>query len=273
MKYKFYSDSHVHSDNSPHSSDPIVKICEKAVALQFYSISILDNCECDLSTERDYEKSLKQSFFEVKKAQSSFKDQLNIFSGIEIGQPHRNKLFTLKALDVANFDYILGAVHRLRSLSDFFDMDYSENDVYEVLDTYFDEILEVIEFGYFDSLAHFNYPVKYITKHFGIKLDSDKICRKVRMILEKLAKAEKALEISLSLNLKGDGSILSNKNLLQEFKKAGGKYITIGSGAHDSTTLGQDLDEAFSLILDSGFDKFTIFKGRVPILLPILQEK
>ena len=237
MKYKFYSDSHIHSDNTSHAMDPIVKICEKAVNLNFYSISILDSCECDLSHERDYEKSLKQSFFEVKKAQSSFKNELNIFSGIELG-----------------------------------DIDYSENDIYDILDMYFNEILEVIEFGHFDSLAHFNYPIKYITKCFGIKLKTEKICQKVRMVLDHLVKSNKALEISSSPDFSGDNSILSNENLLTEFKNLGGKYITIGSGAHKCSHMGKNLDNVFNLILNSGFDKFTIFKNRIPIMLPIISE-
>jgi len=272
MKYKFYSDSHIHSDNSSYAMDPIVKICEKAVKLNLYSISILDNCECDLCTNRDYEKSLKQSFFEVKKAQSSFKNQLNILSGIELGQPHINKNTAKKALDVANFDYILAAVHRLRILNDFFDIDYSENDIYDILDTYFDEILEVIEFGQFDSLAHFNYPIKYITKCFGIKLKTERICRKVRMILDLLSKTDKALEISSSLDFDEDNSIFSSKNLLSEFKKFGGKYITIGSGSHNVKSVGKNLDHIFSMVLTSGFDKFTVFKNRIPIMLPIILE-
>ena len=272
MKYKFYSDSHIHSDNTSHAMDPIVKICEKAVNLNFYSISILDSCECDLSHERDYEKSLKQSFFEVKKAQSSFKNELNIFSGIELGQPHRDKAVARKAIETANFDYILAAVHRLRNLSDFFDIDYSENDIYDILDMYFNEILEVIEFGHFDSLAHFNYPTKYITKCFGIKLKTEKICQKVRMVLDHLVKSNKALEISSSPDFSGDNSILSSENLLTEFKNLGGKYITIGSGAHKCSHMGKNLDNVFNLILNSGFDKFTIFKNRIPIMLPIISE-
>lgn len=272
MKFKFYSDSHIHSDNSSHAMDPIVKICEKAVNLNFYSISILDSCECDLSNERDYEKSLKQSFFEVKKAQSSFKNQLNIFSGIELGQPHRNKAVARKALETANFDYILAAVHSLRNLSDFFDIDYSENDIYDILDIYFNEILEVIDFGQFDSLAHFNYPIKYITKCFGIELNTEKISQKIRMVLDHLAKSNKALEINSSPDFNGDDSIFSNKNLLKEFKKCGGKYVTIGSGAHKCTHMGKNLDNIFDLILKSGFDKFTIFKSRIPILLPIVTD-
>ena len=218
MKYKFYSDSHIHSDNSSRAMDPIIKICEKAVDLNFYSITILDNCECDLSCERNYEKSLKQSFFEVKKAQSSFKNELNIFSGIELGHPHRNKEIAKNALNAENFDYILAAVHRLRNLNDFFDIDYSENDIYDILDMYFNEVLEVIDFGQFDSLAHLNYPIKYITKHFGIELNTEKICSKVRMVLDRLVKSNKALEINSCPDFMGDVSILSNENLLNEFK-------------------------------------------------------
>ena len=152
------------------------------------------------------------------------------------------------------------------------DTNYSENDIYDILDMYFNEILEVIEFGHFDSLAHFNYPIKYITKCFGIKLKTEKICQKVRMVLDHLVKSNKALEISSSPDFSGDNSILSNENLLTEFKNLGGKYITIGSGAHKCSHMGKNLDNVFNLILNSGFDKFTIFKNRIPIMLPIISE-
>lgn len=89
MKYKFFSDSHIHSDNSSNALDPIVKICETAVDRGFYSITVVDNCECDTFKKREYEKSLKQLYFEAKKTQISFANDLQVFSGMELSQMHR----------------------------------------------------------------------------------------------------------------------------------------------------------------------------------------
>lgn len=272
MKYKFFSDSHIHSDNSSNALDPIVKICETAVDRGFYSITVVDNCECDTFEKREYEKSLKQLYFEAKKTQISFANDLQVFSGMELSQMHRNIKCAKKFLNAANFDFVLAAVHNIKGLSDFYDIDYSEGDIYNILNDYLDEVLEVVNIGLFDSLAHFNYPIKYITKYFGIAVDSEKVEGKVRYVLSELAREGKALEINTSSAAFGDVSIFSNQNLLYEFKKAGGKYVTVGSGAHKSENIGRGIEQSYDMLLKAGFDNFTVFKNRAPMQVPIKEK-
>ncbi|MDQ5983306.1 MAG: Histidinol-phosphatase [Eubacteriales bacterium SKADARSKE-1] len=269
MNRKFISDSHIHSDNSSHAQDPIIKICESALALDLFSITIVDNCECDKYNEREYKKSLRQLFFEAVKAQSIFKKNLNVLCGVELGQPHINPSAAIDAIASSDFDFILASIHRLKNLDNFLDIDYSDSNVYDVLDNYFNEVLDLIDWGNFNSLAHLNYPLKHLTGNLGIYVDSEKILKKVRLILEKLANKDKALEINTSINSLSNSSILSNSNLLLEFKKLGGKYVTIGSGAHESDQLAFNVEETVKTLKESGFSEFTVFKRRVPICLPI----
>ena len=45
MKYRYISDSHVHSDCSRDASDPTMMMCESAARLGLYALTMTDHCE------------------------------------------------------------------------------------------------------------------------------------------------------------------------------------------------------------------------------------
>ena len=87
MRYHYISDSHVHSDCSFDGTDPVMMICERAAALGLYSIAVTDHCECDIYYKEGFDRSVVQSFFETRKARAVFYGRLQVYAGIELGQP------------------------------------------------------------------------------------------------------------------------------------------------------------------------------------------
>ena len=68
MKYRYLSDCHTHSDCSPDASDPTMMLCECACRLGLYALTITDHCECNVYREEEYDRSVRQSYFEARKA-------------------------------------------------------------------------------------------------------------------------------------------------------------------------------------------------------------
>ena len=92
MSFKNLVDFHLHTDNSDDGFDPVMLICEYAVNAGLRAIAITDHCECNRYRADIYrfDKSIRQSFIEAKKAKEAFSDHLIIMTGIELGQPTQN---------------------------------------------------------------------------------------------------------------------------------------------------------------------------------------
>ena len=48
MKYTTISDSHVHSCFSHDGNDPVMMLCDYAMKMGLYALTITDHCECNM---------------------------------------------------------------------------------------------------------------------------------------------------------------------------------------------------------------------------------
>ena len=128
MHYENLVDLHTHSDHSFDGKQSCMLLCETAVAKGASCIAITDHCEIDSKT------------FECKRY---FEGQLLVLQGIELGQAIYNIPLANHILDKFNYDFVLGSIHNLPEMEDFFFMDYKDKDVYDLLSRYFQKELEL----------------------------------------------------------------------------------------------------------------------------------
>jgi histidinol-phosphatase (PHP family) len=173
-------------------------------------------------------------------------------------------------LSSCDFDFILGSLHNLAGMEDFYFLNYDDQNVNELLSRYFDEMLEMVRWNGFDSLAHLTYPYRYIVGDHGIpaQLYPD-YGERVDEILRLLAQNHKALELNTSGLRQKLGQTLPPIEVLRRFRQMGGEYVTIGSDAHRWGDIGSGVETGLALLSQAGFDRFTIYVGREPVLLPI----
>ncbi len=269
MNYKFISDAHIHSDNSYDALDPTIKLCEHATNVGLYSITITDHCNCNEYNIKDSRRAVRQSFFLAKKAQSVYKESINVFAGIELGEPTHNKFAANDALLQSDFDFVLAGIHKLKNSENFSKIKFTNDNVNDIIDKYFLEIIDLINWGNFDSLAHLLYPFKFILKYPELKIDTDSISEKINIITKDLAQNNKALEIDNFMASELSDDTLSLSSILISFKNSGGKYITFGSNAHSCENIGSGIEKGLNTALYVGFTHFSLFKNRVPYLIPI----
>lgn len=62
------------------------------------------------------------------------------------------------------FDFVLGSLHKTRKYGDMMMLNYAHPalDLQDVFRSYYEELLEVVQWGHFDSLAHLGYPLRYL---------------------------------------------------------------------------------------------------------------
>jgi histidinol-phosphatase (PHP family) len=269
MKYRYISDSHTHSDCSRDGDDPTMMICESGARQGLYAMTITDHCECNAYTQDGYDRSIRQSYFEARKAAAVFHSRLHVFAGVEIGQPMQNQAAAQDVLDACDFDFVLASVHNVKSLADFYELDYSKIEVNDALNRYFDEMMDMIEWGKFDSLAHLTYPWRYIVGERGLEINDNLFRDRIDQVLMALIKKHKALEVNTSGFRQKLGKPMPDLSIIRRYRELGGKLITIGSDAHRWADVGGGVEQGLRVLQQAGFHHFTIYIHREPKFLPI----
>ena len=273
--YKNIVDLHVHTDNSFDGNHSATFFCEKAEFTDLRAVAFTDHCEVDqFRGDPAYEKRIFQSFFEIAKVRSAFRGKLLILNGIELGQPAFDTETADKILSTHDYDMVLGSVHNLRGGEDFYFMEnLTLSEAEKLLDEYFNAIIEMINWGNFDVLAHLTYPLRYFYSKSNLDIDLDKFKDKIDEILLLAAKSEKSLEINTAALRQPLNKLSPEVDIVKRFKELGGKYVSVGSDAHYAEHLAADIDMAYNCALEAGFDSITFFQKRTPMQMKIEVEE
>ena len=265
-------DCHVHSDCSPRGFDSVMGLCEQAIHRGLMGFAVTDCCDCDRLDEMRFAGRITESVYCIHKARAVFGDDLIISCGIEVGQPLDKAKSADKIIETGQFDVVLASVKKYPDGTKISDMDYSEMTEKEIvrnLQFYYELLYKTVQWGNFDVLSQLTLPMRYIKSteapYFSIRFCDDII----EAILKYLAENDKALEVNTSA-LRGElNMILPPVRYLRMFKELGGKYVTVGSGAHRAESLGADLSEGIGLVSEAGFNNYCYFDRRRPVYINI----
>ena len=211
-----------------------------------------------------------ESIEPVRELKEQLSGQIEFINGIELGQPTQNRKAAQEVLSLAEYDFVLGSLHNLKGERDFYFLEYTKENVPELLERYFRELLELVEENNFDSLAHLTYPMRYIAANPEITTDMSCFKDELDEILKKLAENGKALEVNTSGLRQMIHKTLPDEEVIRRFRELGGKYVTIGSDAHRWGDVGSGIEDGLQLLLKCGYTHFTVYEKRKPKLLPIL---
>ena len=144
-----------------------------------------------------------------------------------------------------------------------------KEDAHIILNMYFDELLETASFDSFCTLAHLTYPLRYIKRDTGVIPSLSPYRDKIDLIYETLIKKDKALEINVSGLFKGLGETLPAFDEIKRYHDLGGKYITLGSDAHNINDVGRDIEKGIELAFKAGFKSYYIYENCCPYEITI----
>jgi histidinol-phosphatase (PHP family) len=245
-------------------------MCERAVDKGLRALAITDHCEIDKFFEQRYSSSVFHSYFETVKARSAFEGQLLVLIGLEIAQVSHNIYLSEKIVEKYPFDYILGSVHTPRGFNeDIKEIDYTKLDVYKFMNNYFDELTELAAWKGCDALAHITCPMRRIQGYYKIDFDYNKVSESLDRLLMAIIKNNKALEINTSGLRQDIGKFMPEEIIVRRFRELGGKYVTIGSDAHNIDDIGAGIEDAMVMVKNCGFDKITFYVSRQAIQIGI----
>lgn len=261
-------DFHMHTDSSPDSSATAMEMCQSAIDKGLTHIAITDHLDFPDYETDDYANRKERSWREQTAAKSALEGKLHLSRGVEIGSPLLDPALTDAALAAHDYDFILASLHQLGRHPDFYYVDFRQLDVLPTLDEYFTELIEVVEWGRFQSLAHLTYPFRYIPE--AVRPTSyDRWMDQIDTIFRLLRDKGLAMEINTSGLRRPIGVTAPDLPLIRRYRELGGELITVGSDAHVPEDVGAGIDEGIELARTAGFRYVAIYENKQPILLPI----
>lgn len=162
------------------------------------------------------------------------------------------------------FDFVLGSLHAIRGMDDFAYVDFSGLNAEVILERYFDELLELCQWGGFDSLAHMTYPLRYIVGKYQQPVEMSRYSEVIREILSTLAQKHLGLEINTAGLRREIGQTSPTLEYVKLFRELGGEILTFGSDAHCAQDLGAGLETAIDMAKEAGFSYFAFYKKHEP---------
>ncbi len=263
-------DLHTHTDNSQDGNHSATYMAEIAAMNGIETVAFTDHCEVDVFYKDGFDRRATQSYFEVSKAKIAFEGKLEILRGIELAQPHYVPELAEKIVNSQNYDVIIGSIHNLRGMEDFYYFkSFDGYKVEDLMNEYFDELLNMMQWGNFDILAHITYPFRYIFNICGYVEDINKYSDKVDELLKLCAEKDKALEINMGGLKYPINRPAPDLDTVKRYKELGGRLVSVGSDSHYAERIGFGIPQAYEIAREAGFDFVAKFNERKVSEFPI----
>lgn len=199
---------------------------------------------------------------DIAAAQQHFAGQITLLSGIELGQIHAHP-DAMDYLSTYKFDVVIGSLHQMPNDIDIYFHEHDKLDNDQFLRDYFTELQKMVEFGGFDVLAHIDYPLR-VMQYGDYYPTFDHYMDCITPVLQEVIRREYALEINAAGLFGWQKKVGPPDCVLAEYRRLGGKRISIGSDAHSAKDIGRGLTECIAHAKAFGFDAVTYFQNRQP---------
>jgi histidinol-phosphatase (PHP family) len=262
-------DYHIHSTFSCDASDSMDALCRRALALGLSEIGISEHCDFHPLDEcRGYFRP-EPWWKAIEASRREYGNELTLRASLELGEPHQFQEQVGTLLQDYPWDYILGSLHWVDDTI-IFSPGYFNRPAAEAYKLYFEKLLQVVENGEFDILAHMDIVKRYGYDSYG-PFDPHTYEPEIRAVLHALVESERALEINSSTLRRPVGETSPTQEILRWFREEGGRFVTFGSDAHTVSDLGAGWEEVAAEMRAAGFDEFATFHNRQPELHPLPQ--
>lgn len=251
------TDLHIHTEFSCDSEADMEQYIKRAMNQKMHMICFTEHVDFN-KDDYGYNYYMPDRFFEkYNLMKEKYNDFIRVYAGIEFGEPH---LYAdkLKQLSIYPYDYIIGSIHWIGNMFPCQKVreQYSAKEFYTL---YWEEVLNTVKQGGFDSLGHIDFPKRYYGEIYYSEA-------RIKDIFKRLLDKNMVIEINTSSLRKGYSETMPGKELLEIYKDCGGTYITVGSDAHEIKDIGADNDIAKELIKDFAFQE-VIYEHRNRIIV------
>jgi histidinol-phosphatase (PHP family) len=265
-------DYHVHSIFSDDSEEQMETVVKKAIRLELNEICFTDHVDYGVKAEYDDNDEIKaqrkdqnvnypQYVAEIERLQKKYQEKIKIKLGLEFGiQTHTISQFQ-KLYDRLPLDFVILSCHQVED-KEFWNYDFQKGRTQdEYNERYYQEIFACIqEYKDYSVLGHLDMIQRYNeTRHPFEKSQSI-----IEKILAQIIQDEKGLEVNTSSFRYDIPDLMPERRILTQYHDMGGKIITIGSDAHEVTSLANRIPYIKEELKKIGFQYECSFEKMVP---------
>ena len=272
---------HFHDHRSSDGLGPLARHCEAAVAAGIRHLCVTNHAEvmgldgtwtADLAEMRDRFLVVRESVLECGVRFPG----LQVRFGIELEyRPEWTEAFDRLTREVP-FDFVLGSVHQVDGCNvsggpgaDQFFEGRSQQAAYS---SYFRAVADMVEWGGFDVVAHFDLVKRYGYRHYG-GYEPERFRAVIQPVLDRMADQRIGIEINTS-GVFGPGNPYPERPILEWARETGVPALTIGTDSHEADVFSHGLAEGIELARAAGWPEFTVFERRRPeVRIPIEQAE
>ena len=250
-------DLHVHTLFSSDSRAGMASHVQRALALGLETVCFTDHVDFN-PVDEGYLFYRPDDYFAALDAQrKAHGDRVELLAGMEFGETHLYRR-ELDALLRRPYDFVIASVHWVDDLFPSIAVRQGVP-VAEYSARYWQVTLDMARVGGFDALGHMDFPKRY----YGEMAYDEK---KIDEIFAALLERDAVIEINTSSLRKGLSETMPGPALLQRYREAGGRYVTVGTDAHTPEDLNADYVTAAALIRRFGLTEVKyVERKRVPV--------
>ena len=234
-------DSHLHTTMSV-DSDLEVTDAIRIAKENNIGIVITDHMDWDFPIPYpDFRVDLEQFFKEYSPLRSN-----TVLLGIELGMTENSIEKNRSIIKEYDFDFVLGSIHVLYGKEVDEDL-FREMDETDVFRDYLVTCNQLVKKLHIDSFAHIDYPLRSTSK----ELRYEDYKTEFDIFFETLVNQKICLELNTS-RLSESEEVRNNMlAIYRAYKAKGGKYVTIGSDAHEPEEVGDNFHMAKEFLRQS----------------------
>ncbi len=251
-----YYDMHCYSQHSYGAVGAVSKVCQWGIRAGLSGVAITDKLNIEENSDNgllQFEKSL----VDIVGAKDRYDGKLRVMAGVELFDLYENLEVAMNVYSDQRLDFALASMDVASGAKP--NSELSDREITEFYESYYTRMYEIACTAAYDSIAHFNNPIRY-----GFTLQNKSFFDDiVNEIFKEVALKDKAIELNTSVfELKGHS--LPEIRELKMFKAVGGRFVTVGSSANTYFDVGKDIKKGVYILQMAGFEKQTIFMSHKP---------
>ena len=270
----YFFDQHIHCDCSPDSEAPMRSMAEAARDHGMDMVLFTDHvdmCSAETGAVEPYWPDC------APKMAAAYRDMtenpvngIDVRFGIELGEIHHCPDVARAAAARPELDLVIGSLHNLRGVMDFYYYPYSSEAECEKLNhKYLAELLEMCDYECFDVMAHVGYTTRYMRRRgFTAQVTTERYRDEVAAVFQRLIGQGRGIEVNTS-GLRQGGTTYPEESCLRLYRDLGGEILSVGSDAHEPADAGAGIRETREWLKALGFRYVTAYKKRQPEFIAI----
>lgn len=270
-------DTHCHSISSSDGANTVAELAAQAMRLGVDVLAVTDHCDAmaTMPFPEFYGPHMSKTFYDEPVARNRFFETkealrgqpIRLLYGIELGMPHLGPSDCAGLLARQQFDMVIGSVHTFMVDRDVDLVDFDEIHPNEAIHHYLWDLRETARTGLVDTMAHIDYPLRYLPDRPGYAGSYKPFEEEVRLTLRTMVERGVALELN-GKSRKGDRYLLE-PCVIRWYLEAGGEYMTYGSDAHRADQLLRNYNDAVEYLKSCGVRHLAYFDRRRPVVYSI----